>query len=199
MHGWENRALRAAACVAVPAMAGAAFCLLTLAVVTWLPALAAAAVALQQWRSDGDTSSFAATLRAFPQAVSTLWRESLALTAVMAVLFANALFLAGRSYGTLLLPVQLVIAAALILYGVTRAAAHALAEPGDGRRSACELAFTRPGRTAVLLTVTLGTPLAMLPVPLGPLLLGPTVPLLLALSLASPRTHPTRAAATAAA
>lgn len=188
MKGWERGALRAMEFVAQPALAGAAFCLLALGVVTWLPALAAAAIALQDWRRDGGGRPFTGTLRAFPRCWHALWKDALAASSLIAVLATNCLFLLGRGSATawVLLPVQFALLAALAVYALSLAAAAAVGTDDGFRRRAAVLAFASPRRSLVLLLALLLVPPAMLPVPLGPPLLGPTVPLLLALSLHAP-------------
>lgn len=194
MDGWERKALRAAEFVAYPALAGAAFCLLTLGVVTWLPALAAAGHALQSWRSDGSGRPFTGTLRAFPGYWRQLRREALAGTAVLVVCAADVAFLAtSRGPALVLLPVQVLLLAAVVVYGLALATVAAL-EPGSGagklRRDAVAFAFGSPRRTLGLAAAAVVLPLAVLPVPLGPLLLGPTLPLMAALSVAAPAPRP---------
>ncbi|MEU7315909.1 hypothetical protein [Streptomyces sp. NPDC007083] len=188
MKGWERGALRAMEFVAQPALAGAAFCLLALGVVTWLPALAAAAVALQDWRRNGGGRPFTGTLRAFPHCWRALWKDALTASALIAVLATNCLFLLGRASAMawVLLPVQLALLAALAVYALSLAASHAIGTEDGFRHRAAVLAFASPRRGLVLLLALLLVPPTMLPVPLGPLLLGPTVPLLLALSLYAP-------------
>ncbi|MEU3143988.1 MULTISPECIES: hypothetical protein [unclassified Streptomyces] len=190
MKGWERGALRAMEFVAQPALAGAAFCLLALGVVTWLPALAAAAVALQDWRGDGGGRPFTKTLRAFPRCWRVLWKDALAASALIALLATNSLFLLGRASPAAwtLLPVQLALLAALAVYALSLAASAAVGTEDGFRRRAAVLAFASPRRSLVLLLALVLVPPAMLPVPFGPLLLGPTVPLLLALSLYAPLT-----------
>ncbi|WP_103509372.1 hypothetical protein [Streptomyces sp. SM13] len=188
MKGWERGALRAMEFVAQPALAGAAFCLLALGVVTWLPALAAAGSALQDWRGEGAGRPFTGTLRAFPRLWGALWRESLVATAVLAVLTLNCLFLldTGSATGLVLLPVQVGLMAVSAVYALSLAAVCAVGGDAEPRRRAAVLAFGSPRRTVALLLVLVLAPLAVLPIPLGPLLLGPTLPLLLALSLLTP-------------
>jgi hypothetical protein len=196
MDGWERKALRAAEFVAYPALAGAALCVLALGVVTWLPALVAAATALQGWRTDGSGRCFTATLRAFPEQWRRLRREALVSTAVLLLCVANTLFLAGRGGPALvLLPVQALVLVAGAVYCVALAAVAALEPDAAGpplRRAAAAFAFASPRRALGLVGAVIVLPLAMLPVPLGPLLLGPTLPLMAALSLADPATVPGR-------
>jgi len=56
---------------AYPALAGAALCVLSLGVITWLPTLAATAAALRQWRAEHDSRCFIAVFAAFPR----YWRS----------------------------------------------------------------------------------------------------------------------------
>jgi len=95
-QGWAGAALRGLEFVAYPALAGAAFCLLALGIVTWLPALAAVAGALQRWRRDGDTRCFTGVLAAFPRYWRALWRHALVATVAPAAMLAAIAFLAGR-------------------------------------------------------------------------------------------------------
>ncbi|MCP3801184.1 hypothetical protein NLX83_18145 [Allokutzneria sp. A3M-2-11 16] len=125
--------LRALEFVAYPALAGAAFFVLSIGVVTWLPALAAAAVALQQWRVDGDARCFLGVFKAFPACWRSLWQHSVVSTAVIAVLAANVMFLADRpeqiafvllaaqvGFGLVLIPYHLVLAAQVAVGGEAR-------------------------------------------------------------------------------
>ncbi|WP_419999065.1 hypothetical protein [Streptomyces boninensis] len=186
--GWERKALRLMEFVAYPALAGAAFCVLALGVVTWLPALAAAAYVLQSWRTDGVGRCFTGVFAAFPRLWRELWRESVMATAALALLAANTAFLWGRpaSVGYLLLPVQLMLIAALALYCLALAVVTTTEPPARRRRAALVFAYGTPRRGLLLLAVLVIAPLAALPIPLGPLLLGPTLPLMLGLSLHAP-------------
>jgi hypothetical protein len=165
--------------VANPALAGAAVALLSLGVVTWLPALAAAAEALRQWRRDGEQRCFIGTISGFSAQWRRLWRHSLLSTAVFAVLAANVGFLAGHRAPAAfpLLCAQLGVLAALVPYHL------ALAVVGSPR-AALVLAFGSPRRGLALLAAALVAPLLTLPLGLGPVLFGPTLPLLVALHLA---------------
>ncbi|MGH8794742.1 MAG: DUF624 domain-containing protein, partial [Stackebrandtia sp.] len=115
---WEHGVLRALEYVANPALAGAAFCLLCLGVVTWLPALAAAGRALRRWRADGEQRCFVGVFEAFGDCWRTLWRHGLVSTAAFAILAANVVFLAAQPSPAAfaLLAVQVGIAAALVPY-----------------------------------------------------------------------------------
>ncbi|QNS07855.1 DUF624 domain-containing protein [Streptomyces xanthii] len=178
--------------IAQPAAAGAAFTVLALGVVTWLPALAALAHTLQRWRTDGDNRCFTGVFTAFPRSWRALWRHGLLATAAVGVLAANSLFLSGRSspYAFVLLAAQAGLAAALGVH-CTALAAHAGLDPSgavaDWHRRALALAFGSPARGTALLGAAVSALVLTLPVPLGPLLFGPSVPVLLALHLAAPR------------
>ncbi|WP_282699786.1 polysaccharide lyase beta-sandwich domain-containing protein [Streptomyces sp. CC219B] len=146
--GW-SLLLRRLEFIAYPAAAGAAFTLLALGVVTWLPALAAMARALQRWRADGDGRCFTGTFAAFPHYWRALWRQGLAATAALAVLAANLLLLFGRPspVAFALLAGQVGIAATLTVLCVSLAARAAL-DPGapvaDWVRGAVALGFGSP-------------------------------------------------------
>lgn len=180
--------------VAYPAAAGAAFVVLSLGVVTWLPALAAMAHGLQRWRAEGDSRCFANTFASFPRYWRALWRHGLASTAAAAVLSANIVHLLGRSepWTYMLLAAQAGIAAALVIHHVALAA-EAGRTPGstlrDWTRRALALGFGSAARGTALLGAVVSAVLLSLVVPLGPLLLGPSIPVLLALSFADPRRH----------
>lgn len=190
VNRWTRSALRALEWVAEPALAGLAFCLLCLGVVTWLPAMAATADALRRWRDDGEQRAFTATLAAFGPAWRLLWRDGLIATAAFAVLAANLVFLAGQAHPAAfaLLAAQAGIGAALIAYHLALAAQAAYREPQATartlRRQAMILAFGAPARGLALLAAAVLAPLAALPLAVGPLLFGPTLPLLLALAFA---------------
>ncbi|MEV1021162.1 DUF624 domain-containing protein [Streptomyces sp. NPDC050264] len=182
--------LRMLEVVAQPAAAGAAFTLLALGVVTWLPALAALAFTLRAWRSDGDTHSFTGVFRAFPRYWRPLWRHSALTAAAALVLLANCAFLTGRSspYAFVLLAAQAGLGATLFIH-CTALAAHAGLAPEDDvrtwHRRALALAFASPARGTALLGAAVSATVLTLPVPLGPLLFGPSVPVLLALHFAA--------------
>ncbi|MGW0670476.1 hypothetical protein [Streptomyces sp. NPDC002746] len=180
--------------VAYPAAAGAAFVVLSLGVVTWLPALAAMAHGLQRWRAEGDSHCFANTFASFPRYWRALWRHGLASTAAAAVLTANIVYLLGRSepWTFVLLAAQAGIAAALVIHHVALAAEAARTPGGtlrDWTRRALALGFGSAARGTALLGAVVSAVLLSLVVPLGPLLLGPSIPVLLALSFADPRRH----------
>ncbi|MFJ2091200.1 hypothetical protein ACIOEW_18315 [Streptomyces sp. NPDC087901] len=191
--GWPTL-LRRLEFVAYPAAAGAAFAVLSLGVVTWLPALAAMAHGLQRWRAEGDSHCFSNTFRSFPTYWRSLWRHSLASTAAGAVLAANIVHLLGRSepWTFVLLAAQMGIAAALVIHHVAFAAEAGRAPAGTVRTwtlGALALGFGSAARGTALLGAVISAVLLSLVVPLGPLLLGPSIPVLLALSFADPRRH----------
>ncbi|WP_216592506.1 hypothetical protein [Verrucosispora sioxanthis] len=187
--GWEGTALRVLEFVAYPALAGCALLLLCLGVVTWLPAMAAAAHALQQWRTHGRARPFLGTLDTFGSYWQRLWRHALVSTAAGAVLVANIVFLAARpGYPAMaLLALQAGLFLVLVPYHLALAVTAARDPGGDaGRwgRDALLFAFAAPGRGLLLLAAAVVVPVVTAPLALGPLLLGATLPLLLGLRLA---------------
>lgn len=187
--GWEAAALRIMSWVACPALAGAAFALLCLGVVTWLPAWAAAAHSLHRWRTEADSRCFVGTFAAFPHYWRGLFAHSCAATVVGVVLAGNVAFLASRHgpAALALLAVQVGIALALVTYHLSLAVVAGLDRAGDAarwRRAAAVLAFGS-WRSGLLLVISaVGAPLLSLPIPLGPIVLGPTLPLLVGLMAA---------------
>ncbi|MGW6900460.1 DUF624 domain-containing protein [Streptomyces sp. NBC_01727] len=191
--GWPTL-LRRLEFVAYPAAAGAAFAVLSLGVVTWLPALAAMGYALQRWRTDGDTRCFTRAFTAFPQYWRALWPHSLVSTVAAFVLTANITHLLGRSepWTFVVLAAQVGIAAAAVVHHVALAAEAGRSPRGTVRswsRAALVLGFGSAARGTALLGAVISAALLSLVVPLGPLLLGPSIPVLLALSFADPRRH----------
>lgn len=187
-QGWAAGVLRACEFVAYPALAGAAFVVLCLGVVTWLPALAALAESLRRWRSDGDAACFVGVFAAFPRMWRTLWRHAVVSTVVYLVLAANAVFLAGQgSIGAVaLLGAQVGIGVALVPYHLALAAVTATdhdAGPAQARRTALLLAFGRPARGLGLLAAAVLAPVVTVVIPLGPLVLGSSLPVLYALGV----------------
>ncbi|TQM03092.1 DUF624 domain-containing protein [Pseudonocardia kunmingensis] len=183
--GWEGVVLRCLEFVAYPALAGVAFCLLCLGVVTWLPALAAVAAALQRWRHDGDSRCFTGVFAAFPGCWRALWRHALLSTAVLAALVVAVAFLAGRPepLAIPLLAVQAGGLAAFAVYHLAVAVVTGAAPEAPARRWALVLAFGSRGRGLALLAAVVLSPLVTLPLAVGPLLLGPTLPVLVGLVL----------------
>ncbi|OZM76178.1 DUF624 domain-containing protein [Pseudonocardia sp. MH-G8] len=184
-RGWEGVVLRCLEFVAYPALAGLAFCLLCLGVVTWLPALAAVASALQRWRRDDDSRCFTGTLAAFPGQWRALWRHALVSTAVLAAVVVAIGFLAGRPEPAAipLLAVQAGGLAAFAVYHLALAVVSGDDPGGPARRRALVLAFGSGRRGLALLAAVVLAPLLTLPLAVGPLLLGPTLPVLCGLLL----------------
>lgn len=181
--------------VAYPAIAGGAFCLLALGVVTWLPALAAVAAALQRWRSDGDTRVFTGVLAAFPGYWHALWRHALVATAAPVAMLVAIVFLAGRPepLAVPLLAVQIGGLAAFAVYHLALAvvAGHDPTAPASWRARALVLGFGSPRRGLLLLAALLLAPVVALPLAVGPLLFGPSIPVLCGLALLD-RVDPTK-------
>ncbi|WP_329164736.1 hypothetical protein OG709_03305 [Streptomyces sp. NBC_01267] len=175
--------------LAYPAAGGAAFVVLSLGVVTWLPALAAMAYGLQRWRAEGDSRCFVNAFTAFPRYWRALWRHALVSTVVAGMLTANILHVLGRSepWTFVVLAAQMGIAAAAVIHHVALAA-EAGRVPGGTvstwTRGALALGFGSAARGTALLGAVVSAVLLSLVVPLGPLLLGPSIPVLLALSFA---------------
>jgi len=193
-RGWAGAALRGLEFVAYPALAGAAFCLLALGVVTWLPALAAVASALHRWRRDGDTRCFTGVLTAFPGYWRALWRHALVAALVPPAVLAAIVFLAGRPepVSIPLLAVQVGGLAAFAVYHLALAVVAGTdpdARPA-WRARALVFAFGSPRRGLVLLVALLLAPVIGLPLVLGPLLFGPSLPVLCGLALLERGTPP---------
>lgn len=185
--GWAGPALRGLEFVAFPAMAGAAFCLLALGVVTWLPALAALASALHRWRRDGDTRCFTGVLAAFPGYWRAMWRHALVATVAPAAMLVAIGFLAGRPepVSIPLLAVQVGGLAAFAVYHLALAvvAGHDPSAPATWRARALVFAFGSPRRGLVLVAALVLAPVVTLPLVVGPLLFGPSLPVLCGLLL----------------
>jgi hypothetical protein len=188
--GWETTALRGMEHLAYPALAGAAFCLLCLGVVTWLPALAAMAHALERWRSEGDSRCFTGVLAAFPGYWHALWRHAVAATAGPAAVLATATFLAGRPepVAVPLLAVQVGALAAFAVYHLALAVVAgrdgpAAEHPRRWRGRALVLAFGSGRRSLVLLAAVVLAPVVTLPLAVGPFLLGTSLPVVCGLAL----------------
>jgi uncharacterized membrane protein YesL len=186
-RGRAGAALHGLEWVAYPALGGAAFCLLALGVVTWLPALAALAAAMQHWRVAGDTRCFTGVLRAFPRYWRALWRHTLVATAVPAAILVAIVFLAGRPepLAIPLLAVQVGGLAAFAVYHLALAvvAGHDLTAPATWRGRALVLGFGSPRRGLALLGALVLAPVVGLPLAVGPLLFGPSLPVLCGLVL----------------
>jgi uncharacterized membrane protein YesL len=189
--GWAGAALRGLEFVAYPALAGAAFCLLAIGVVTWLPALAAVATALDRWQRDGDTRVFTGVLAAFPRFWRALWRHALVATAAPAAMLCAIAFLAGRPEPVAipLIAVQVGGLAAFAVYHLALAvvAGHDPADAASWRRRALVLAFGSPRRGLTLLAAVVLAPVLALPLAVGPLLFGPSLPVLCGLAFLEKR------------
>jgi uncharacterized membrane protein YesL len=185
--GWAGGALHGLEFIAYPAIAGGAFCLLALGVVTWLPALAAVAAALDRWRRDGDTRVFTGVLTAFPGYWRALWRHALVATAVPAAMLVAIVFLAGRPepLAVPLVAVQVGGLAAFAVYHLALAvvAGHDPAAGATWRARALVLGFGSPRRVLVLLAALVLAPVVALPLAVGPLVFGPSIPVLCGLAL----------------
>jgi uncharacterized membrane protein YesL len=162
-----------------------AFCLLSLGVVTWLPALAAVASALARWRQDGDARCFTGVFTAFPAHWRGLWLHAVVATAGLAALVAAVVFLAGRPEPVAipLLAVQVGGLAAFAVYHLALAVVAGDDPAGAVRRRALVLAFGSGRRGLALLAAVVLAPVLTLPLAVGPLLLGPTLPVLCGLLL----------------
>ncbi|MDG4766788.1 hypothetical protein O7632_22190 [Solwaraspora sp. WMMD406] len=188
-EGWEATALRILEYVAYPALAGCALLLLSLGVVTWLPALAATGHALQQWRAGRRARPFVGALAVFGHYWQRLWRHAVVSTTAMVLLVANPVFLAARPgvYAAALLALQVGLVLALVPYHLALAVTAARDPDGDTGRwgpAALLFAFASPWRGLALLAAVVAVPIVTAPLAFGPLLLGATLPLLLGLRLA---------------
>ncbi|GAA4209212.1 hypothetical protein [Actinocatenispora rupis] len=186
---WSGRLLRGLEFVAYPATAGAAGALLAVGIVTWLPALAATARGLQDWRTDGETRLFRAVLRAFARYRRTLLPHSATGLAAAVLLAANLYFLSGRTglAAFALFFGQVGILALFVLYHLAVAVCAARdpdGTPARWRRAALAFAFGAPSRGLGLLATAAAAPILTVVLPLGPILFGASIPLLYGLYLA---------------
>jgi hypothetical protein len=185
----SRRALDWLGWFASPALAGAAFSILCLGIVTWLPALAAVGFALSRWRTDGDTRCFTGVFAGWRRYWRRLLPHSIAMSIGALVAASNLSFLAGRS-GPLVLTLFMIhvgLIAAAITYHVALAVAAGRDPSGSAaewRRTAFRLAFTSVPRGTALLGAAIAAPVFSLVIPAGPLLLGATVPVLVGLLVA---------------
>ncbi|MFF0340080.1 hypothetical protein [Kribbella sp. NPDC004875] len=184
-----RRALDWLGWIASPALSGAAFALLCLGIVTWLPALAAVGFALNRWRTDGDTRCFTGVFAGWRKYWRPLLPHSILMTVAAVVAASNLWFLSGRS-GPLVLTLFMIhvgLVAAAVTYHVALAVAAGRNPSGSAaewRRTAFQLAFTSVPRGTALLGAAVTAPVFSLPIPAGPLLLGTTVPVLVGLLVA---------------
>ncbi|MGW7679592.1 DUF624 domain-containing protein [Kribbella sp. NPDC054772] len=175
--------------IASPALSGAAFVLLCLGIVTWLPALAAVGFALNRWRTDGDTRCFAGVFAGWRKYWRPLLPHSIIMTIAAVVAASNLSFLSGRS-GPLVVTLFMIhvgLIAAAVTYHIALAVAAGRNPSGSAaewRRTAFQLAFTSVPRGTALLGAAIAAPVFSLPIPAGPLLLGTTVPVLVGLLVA---------------
>lgn len=186
MNELTRNVLRWLAWIAYPALAGAGFVVLSLGIVTWLPALAAMADSLRGWRRDGEERCFQGVFAAFPRYARALLPHSVLSTGAAALIVVDIGFLAGRPepVAFLLLCGLLGAAIAFVLYHLGLAVAAACdsdAGTAAWRRRALVLAFGSPRRTLTWLATVIAAPVLSLVVPFGPLLLGPSLPVLLGL------------------
>jgi uncharacterized membrane protein YesL len=186
---WQGL-LRLMAYVACPAAAGAAFVVLALGIVTWLPALAAVAHTLHRWREEDDTRCFTGVFEAFRHYVRPLLAHGVVSTVVIAVLAVNAVFLTGRQglVPWAMLAAQVGLAAVFVIHHLALAVCAGRAPTADRpqwTRDALAFGLGSPARGTALLAAAVAAPIVSLPVPLGPLLLGPTLPVLVGLAIAA--------------
>lgn len=175
--------------LAYPAAAGAAFVILSLGVVTWLPALAATAHALQAWRRDGTARCFVGVFTAFRHYFRPLLARGAIATAAALLLLANTIFLLSQPnpVAFLLLAAQVGLGAAFVVYHLAFAVV-AGSDPGGTpatwTRTALAFGFGSVRRGTALLGAAIAAPIVSIVVPLGPLLLGPSLPVLVGLVIA---------------
>lgn|GEM_PF-2507304 len=172
--------------LAHPVAAGAAFAILCLGVVTWLPALAATGHALRAWRTEDDGRTFTGVFRAFGSYLRPLLGHAVASTAGLALLGIDVAFLAGRSGPAAVVLVMLAIGllVAAVPYHLALAVVAAARPDGSVRTwvpGALWFAFGSVPRGTALLSAAVATPVFSLVVPAGPLLLCASVPVLVGL------------------
>lgn len=185
-RGWARKLLGLLEWLAYPVLAGAAFALLCIGVVTWLPALAATGHALRVWQTDGETRCFTGVFRAFRGYLRPLLPHAVISTAGLALLALDAAFLVGRTgpFALILLMLVLGLLAAAVPYHLALAVAAAVHPGGTMRRwagAALWLAFGSARRGTALLGAAIAAPVLSLVVPAGPLLLSATIPVLVGL------------------
>lgn len=174
-------------------LAGAAFTVLCLGIVTWLPALAAVAFALQRWRVDGDARCFTGVFAGWRQYWRALLPHSIASTIGLILAFSNLTFLSQQSGPAAVALFMTTIG--LIAVAVVHHLALAVAAGRDPEgsvaswsRTAFRLAFCSVPRGTALLGAAIAAPVFSLVVPAGPLLLGTTIPVLVGLLVADQAT-----------
>lgn len=167
---WEHRVLAVLAYPANLALAGVAAFLLTVPIVTWLPAWVAAGRALHRWLTEGDDRVFTTTLREF----AATWRRTvpagLVATVVAAMFVVNLIFLGSRDT-----PVAFLLAMAMLPVGVAGLVVAVMLPVAAARRpeaamrewltDVVTLAVTRPLASVVLvvLVVAFGLTCVLLP------------------------------------
>jgi uncharacterized membrane protein YesL len=187
---WEDSLLGALAYPANLAFAGVATLILSLGVVTTLPACIASARALSGWLRHGDTAVFTSIFRQFART----WRRSLPLgvasALVVAVLVVDIVFLSAQlSGGTPLVAllmtaatVPIAIAVSLILLAIPVAATRSPeAGPKQWMIEAGYLVARRPGRAIFLLALVIALALTFYLLPTLAPFFGLSLPVYLAL------------------
>jgi len=185
---FSRTAMRWLEYVAYPIAAGTAFVILSLGIVTWLPAAAAMAYALQRWRVDGDSHCFANVFRGWRLYRRALLLHGIASTLAVGLLAADVVFLLDRRepVAFLLLALQAGILAAFVIYHLALAVVAAQAPSGrvtEWCRDAITFGFGSVNRGTALLSAAIAAPILTVVIPLGPLLLGTSLPVLVALSI----------------
>ncbi|MFD7309709.1 hypothetical protein [Promicromonospora sp. NPDC059942] len=194
---WSRTLLGWLEWLAHPVLAGVAFAVLCVGVVTWLPALAATAHALRAWRADGETRTFTGVFRAFGIYLRPLLVHAVASTAGLALLVVDVVFLAGRTGPAAV--VLVLLALGLLLVAVPYHLALAVvagADPAGTARGwvgdALWFAFGSVARGTALLGAVVATPVFSLVIPAGPLLLSASVPVLVGLVILDQTVVPDR-------
>lgn len=183
--------------LAQPALAGIAVSLLGIGVVTWLPALAAAASRLDRWRREGDPAVFTGTFSEFVPLWRLLWRPAIGVGVALVIIVLDIGFLAGRPepWAHALAAVLVGVGIALVTWAVALAVVCGTVVLADDEQSAGDertddavrldrvpwaaaltLGFGRPGGLLIIVALLAG--FLLIPTGIGPFLYGPTIPLL---------------------
>ncbi|MGW2094398.1 hypothetical protein [Promicromonospora sukumoe] len=183
---WSRTLLGWLEWLAHPVLAGLAYAVLCVGVVTWLPALAATAHALRAWRTDGETRTFTGVFRAFGTYVRPLLPHAVASTAGLVLLVVDVVFLTGRTGPAAVVLVLLALGLLLVAvpYHLALAVVAGAHPEGTARGWVAEalwFAFGSVARGTALLGAVVATPVFSLVVPAGPLLLSASVPVLVGL------------------
>lgn len=187
--GWESRLLAALVYPTNLAAAGIAAFLLSLLVVTALPAAIAAARALNAWQVDGETAVFTRTFREFARTWKRSWLGGVLAALAGALLVVDAAFLTdqlaqGSSIAIVLLAatVPVAIALALLLLAIPVAASR-LPDAGlrDWLVGAGALVAWRPFRSVFLLAIVVALALTCYLLPAFAPFFGASLPVYLAL------------------